>query len=120
MKRPAQICRFCSYLFRRFTAGLDEHNSYVFESFYPQNKKGNSWNISPFTISMYTAIAACHYSEKNVNKTDLSIIQNFYILCAIFAKTTKVVQQCRKFLNYNGLSLIKRQILPTKTSKNVF
>ena len=69
---------------------------------------------------MYTAIAACHYSEKNVNKTDLSIIQNFYILCAIFAKTTKVVQLCRKFLNFNGLSLIKRQVLPTKTSKNVF
>ena len=69
---------------------------------------------------MYTAIAACHYSEKNVNKTDLSIIQNFYILCAIFAKSTKVVQLCRKFLNYNGLSLIKRQVLPTKTSKNVF
>ena len=69
---------------------------------------------------MYNAIAACHYSKTNVNKTDLSIIQNFYILCAIFTKSTKVVQQCRKFLNYNGLSLIKRQILPTKTSKNVF
>ena len=69
---------------------------------------------------MYTAIAACHYSKTNVNKTDLSIIQNFYILCAIFAKTTKVVQLCRKFLNFNGLSLIKQQVLPTKTSKNVF
>ena len=120
IKRPAQICRFCSYLFRRFTAGLDEHNSYVFKSFYPQNKKGSSWNITPFDISMYTAIAACHYSKTNVNKTDLSIIQNFYILCTIFAKSTKVIQLCRKFLNFNGLSLIKRQVLPTKTSKNVF
>ena len=24
IKRPAQIVRFCSYLFRRFNAGLDE------------------------------------------------------------------------------------------------
>ena len=69
---------------------------------------------------MYTAIKSCHYSETNVNKTDLSIIRNFYILCAIFAKSTKVVQQCRKFLNFNGLRFIKQQIIPTKTSKNVF
>ena len=69
---------------------------------------------------MYTAIAACHYSKMNVNKTDLSIIQNFYILCAIFAKSTKVVQQCRKFLNFNGLRFIKQQIIHRKTSKNVF
>ena len=69
---------------------------------------------------MYTAKASCHYSKTNVNKTDLNIIQNFYILCAIFAKSTKVFEQCRKFLNFNGLSLIKRQVLPTKTSKNVF
>ena len=69
---------------------------------------------------MNDAISSYHHSKTNANKFDLSIIKNFYILCAIFAKTTKVVQQCRKFLNYNGLSLIKRQILPTKTSKNVF
>ena len=69
---------------------------------------------------MYTAILSCHYSETNVNKTDLSIIRNFYNLCAIFAKSTKVVERCRKFLNFNGLPFIKQQIIHRKTSKNVF
>lgn len=120
IKRPTQVFRFCSYLFKRFTHGIDVWNSFVFESFYPQSKKGNSWNISPFTTSMNDAISSYHHSKTNANKFDLSIIKNFYTLCAIFAKSTKIIPQCRKILNFNGLPLIKQQIIPTKTSKNVF
>ena len=76
--------------------------------------------MSPFTLSMHSAISSYHYSKTNVNKFDLRIIRNFYILCAIFAKSTKIIQQCRKFLNFNGLCLIKQEIILTKTSKNVF
>ena len=69
---------------------------------------------------MNDAISSYHHSKTNANKFDLSIIKNFYTLCAIFAKSTKIIPQCRKILNFNGLSLIKRQVLPIKTSKNVF
>lgn len=69
---------------------------------------------------MNDAISSYHHSKTNANKFDLSIIHNFYTLCAIFAKSTKIIPQCRKILNFNGLSLIKRQVLPIKTSKNVF
>ena len=69
---------------------------------------------------MNDSISSYHHSKTNANKFDLSIINNFYTLCAIFAKSTKIIPQCRKILNFNGLSLIKRQVLPIKTSKNVF